>query len=1037
MTGFLLPQKSNGCCLPGGIMSLFESTLESFRFRNSLRESDLQERANAIMARTAKLDRRLTNKDDVIGSFRNILSKYGDNTVKAVNESAAFVCLACKRAFGKNWAIFDKDYRWELIPRDTQVQAGLILCDEIEENRFIQARTGEGKTLIGLFPIAYHSLYGSVHVVTSNDYLAKRDQQWIGPVLIELGIDSAFLSTEQEGKRACYHHVVLFGSDKEFTFDMLRDSIRSSEMIPCCEKRDYILVDEADHIMLDELETPIVLSGLTGEVDGTVAYANGLIEHLLARQKESVEAIKRKLLKGYEGYGDERDFYVLLIRLKYSGLTKRWLENFHQEHKGIKNKAAKFEATYIDSKGFIEQIEPGLFFTADIEYKWVALTEKGMRLLERLCPELPGLYQIPDINQQEKTLQTKGLNRYKFLMEQEKIHTEFRTRLHLIDSINNSLFAHLALKRDVDYVVTGDKIELITPSTGRSDPLKKYQRGLFQALECKEGVKQTENDQIIASTVLTSFFGLYSRIGAMSGTIIPNQKEMYSLYNIKCYDVPTFKPPLVKHLGPLVCNTYGEKRESVIKDVLFNHSFGRPVLVGTASIASSESLQKQLDERGIRCSVLNARHEQREAQIIAAAGKIFAVTVSTNMAGRGVDIPVSQKQNRQLAKHFVQLIARLLLDNRNVKVVSHTQLDHDLLREELAKQIDVLNCKVSYHKKRFSKVWVLMVSHNNGDNAVQKPEVVNVTFNTGLAVLGEETGDSERWMVQLAGRTGRQGNRGSSQFYYCFGEKLIRNSLFDHFCLRIFGGKAQNNGNQSLFSQLVSRLFIKLAYIKSEICAESRRREKLFYFNIAEEHRIRIQRFREWVLSNEFDLDATVYSAIVYILSDIINSSCESRHLSKSEFNEALLKTGELFNTGTLSLKNNFTKVSYLNNWRDVLLDLLQNHVLSYYQSRNYSRNSFEQIELGKKLLIDAVDRNRIVHLYDLEYLKDTAQLFGYSGKDPKALYIALTSERFDTCSLNTAREFLHDLFHFPLPNEHNLGGKKAPVSHAIKELLF
>ncbi|MDJ0666251.1 MAG: hypothetical protein QNJ61_03210 [Desulfobacterales bacterium] len=1018
-------------------MSLFDSTLEGFRFRSSLLESDLQERATAIMARTAKLDRRLTNKEDVIGSFRNILSRYGDNTVNAVNESAAFVCLACIRALGKKWSIFNKAYRWELIPRDTQVQAGLILCDEIEENRFIRARTGEGKTLIGLFPIAYHSLYGSVHVVTCNDYLANRDQQWIGPVLRELGIDSAFLSIEQEGKRECYHHPVLFGSDKEFTFDMLRDSIRSSENITCCEKRDYILVDEADHIMLDELETPVVLSKLTGEVDGTVAYANGLIEHLLVRQKEEVEAIKRKLLKGVARCRDACDFYVLLLRLKYSGLANGWLQNYYQEHPDEKNKAEKFEATYIDSKGFVEQVESGLFFAADLEKKWVALTEKGMELAEELCLELPGLFQIPDINQQEKTLLQKGLSRNKYAMELEGIHAEFRTRLHVIDSINNSLFAHLTLKRDVDYMVTGDMIELITPSTGRGDPLKKYQRGLFQALECKEGLKQTENDRVIASTVLTSFFGLYSRIGAMSGTITPNQKEMHSIYNMKCFDVPTFKPPLVKHLGPLVRNTDKEKRESVIKDVQFNHSFGRPVLVGTASIASSESLKKQLDERGIRCAVLNARHESREAQIIADAGKTSAVTVSTNMAGRGVDIPVSEEQNRQLAKRFVRLIAQFLLDDQMVKVVSHTQLDHDLLREELAKQIDVLHYRVSGHKKRFGKNWVLMVSKNHDDHASPQAEVVNVTFNTGLAVLGEETGDSERWMVQLAGRTGRQGNRGSSQFYYTLDEKLLRNSPFSLFCKGIFRGKKKNNGNPSVLSQLASRLLLKMAYIKSENNAAFRRREKLFYFNLAEEHRNRIHRFREWAMSDNFDLDETVYSAVMYTLVDIINTSCKSRHLSKVEFDEAVLKSGELFNTGTEGLKNCYEKVSFSKHWRDVLIDLLRNHVLSYYQSRNCSRNSNGQKELGKKVLLDAVDRNRIDHLYDLEYLKDTAQLFGYTGKDPKAAYIALTSERFDACSLNTARDFVRDLFHSPLPNELCLDGKTRPVSPAIKELLL
>ncbi len=1018
-------------------MSLIESILERFRFKNSFLGSDLQERANAIMDRTAKLDRRLANKNDVIGSFRNILSRYGENTANAVNESAAFVCLACKRAIGKKWPIHNKDYRWELIPRVTQIQAGLILCDDIDENRFIRARTGEGKTLIGLFPIAYHTLYGSVHVVTSNDYLANRDHQWIGPVLMELGIDSAFLSNEHLLKRECYSHLVLFGSDKEFTFDMLRDSIRSLENKPYCEKRDYLLVDEADHIMLDELETPVVLSGLTGEVDRTVAYANELIEHLLARQKVEVEAIKRKLINGEGGQKYKRDIRVLLLRMKYSGLAHEWLIEFYRRHRDLKSITKEFEATHLDRKGFIEQIEPGLFFVAEEEEKVVALTEKGMKLLEGLCFELPDLFKIPDIRLQEEALHNKRFSRYRFATELKEIHNEFKTRLHLIDAINNALFAHIALKRDVDYMVTDDRIELVTPSTGRVDPLKKYQRGLYQALECKEGVPQTENQQIIASTVITSFFGLYSRIGSMSGTINPNQNEMRNLYNIKCFDVPTFKPPLVKHLGPLVRDTESEKRALVIKDVLFNHSYGRPVLVGTASIASSESMKKQLDDRGIRCSVLNARHEFREAQIIADAGKTSVVTISTNMAGRGVDIPVSEKQNRQLAKHFVHLIGGLLQDQKDVKVVSHTQMDHDLLREELAKQIDVLKCKVSCKKKRFQKIWILMLSKSHGSIVTHKAEVVNVTFNTGLAVLGEETGDSERWMVQLAGRTGRQGNRGSSQFYYALGEKLLRSSPLSRFCLRIFGRNEENNRYESVFGQWASRFILKLAYIQSEKNAEYRRRERLFYYNIAEEHRNRIQRFREWVMSDKFDLYKTINLAVLHILMDIIDTSCKSRQFSQNEFDEALFKSGELFNTGTDGLKDCFKSVSCSNHPRNALLDLLRNHVVSYYQSRKYSWNIFEMHELGKKVLIDAVDRNRIDHLYDLEFLKDTAQLFGYTGKDPKTHYIDLVSERFDACSLNTARDFLRELFHSPLPYELTPRGKKGSVSHAISELLI
>ncbi|MDJ0801753.1 MAG: hypothetical protein QNI97_02685 [Desulfobacterales bacterium] len=1018
-------------------MSLFETAFEGFRFRNSLLESELQARANAIKARTAHLDRHLTTKKDVTVAFRSILARYGDNTTNAVNESAAFVCLACKRALGKKWSIFNNDYRWNLTPRETQVLAGLILCDEIEENRFIRARTGEGKTLIGLFPIAYHSLYGSVHVVTCNDYLANRDQQWIGPVLRELGIDSACLPNAQEGKRESYNHSVLFGSDKEFTFDMLRDSIRSSERQLCCDKRDYILVDEADHIMLDELETPIVLSGLTGEVDRTVAYANGLIEHLLARQKNEVDAIKQKLIEGVGSYRDERDFYVLLLRLKYSGLESRWLGDYHHAHRDLKNKAEKFEGTYIDRKGFVDQIESGLFFTAENEEKWVALTENGIKLLEGLCPEFPALFQIPDIRLQEKALRTKGLSPYQYAKELNEIHTEFRTRLHLIDTLNNALFAHIALKRDVDYIVAGDKIDLITPSTGRADPLKRFQRGLYQALECKEGVTQTENPRIIASTVLTSFFGLYSRIGAMSGTITPNQKEMHNLYSIQCFDVPTFKPPLVKHLGPTFRDTDSAKRESVIQDVMFNHSYGRPVLVGTASIASSESMKKQLDKRGIRCSVLNARHEKREAQIIADAGQTSAVTIATNMAGRGVDIPISEDQNRTLAKNFVHLIAGLLQDHKDVRIVSHTQLDHDLLRGELAKQVAGLNCKVTNRKMRFRNVWVLIVSNQLRAKASQTAELVDIIFNTGLAVLGEETGDSERWMVQLAGRTGRRGNRGSSQFYYARGDNLLRGAPLSQFCLRLFGRKAKNNGHESFFRHLTHRIILKMAYIQSERNAAYRRREKLFYFNLAEEHRNRIQRFRDWVLSDNFDLDETVCSAVKTILTDMINTACQSRHLTKSEFDETLKKSGELFNTGTDGLKYRYKMVSCSNHWRVVLFDLIRNHVWCYYQSRNCGRSSLAQKKTGQKVLLDAVDRNRIDHLYDLEYLKDTAQLFAYCGKDPKTQYISLTSERFEACALNTARDFLRDLFHSPLPHELRLGGKKGPVSHELSELLI
>lgn len=1039
-------------------MSLLESKIEEFEFKNRALDLDLDIRIKDILCKAEELDSALIDISLLRNHFKNLKSTYPENSPLLVNEIIALVYLACRRSVGEEWFVFGRKYTWNIIPRNVQLKAGVVLCDEIEENRFIRARTGEGKTFISLFPIALYALYGSVHIMTSNDYLAKRDQAWLGPVLMKLGITSTFLSTVEKEKAAAYSARAVFGSDKEFSFDFLRDSIRPLNKAEMCSKRDYIIVDEADHIMLDELQTPIILSALSGTVDQAVPVASNIIAGLLERQKEYIGSIKKLIENGKNEFEDLRDFLRLVVQVKYSGFEKIWLKALFSKNPEIEKEVKKFENTYLLDKGFHAYIENDLLFIVDKSNKWCALTEKGMAEIENNNSVPKDLFIIPDYEGQAGRIRENDLNQYFKRRKLKELFSNEEKQLHMLSSIQNALYAQTILEKDVDYIVTEvDRLELVNPSTGRSDPLKKYQKALSQALEYKEKVKQTESDIVVTVTSIAALLNSYFRICAMSGTITPNQKELCKIYSFHSFDIPTYKPPIVKHFATRLFPDKKNKRKSILKEIRFNNNIGRPVLMGTSSVKESEELARLLKENNIEFSLLNAKNERKEAEIISKAGELNAVTISTNMAGRGVDIKVSVDDDKKVSEAFVSYVMEIPTSVQKINLRTFSRYEYDLLLSSLREAgLQTIICKskkilfkneyvitlsrglIEEHGKPTDKFYEDDKTENENRESIKN---INIDFNAGLLVIGDELGQSDRINTQLRGRTGRQGGPGSSRFYASLDDNLINDSE----TASILCGAALNLPfeNMRFVSYIMSKIkpavkncALKLSQLNGEKRAEFEREENLFYGSIVEIQRKHTSDFRESIIAGTIEIDAFIHNSILSVIEEYLSEALQGKFLTNTEYEKFKFCVEDTFNTSLSFLDERLSELSNDLNQRARLIEISKKHLIDLYEKRKRHFKKNVVNETIKKLLIGALDRNWIIQINNLEYLKDTAFLFSYAGKDPKELYIRLAHDSFKVYISMILKEFLHELYYYPLPDELSVSTGKIVVSGAIQELL-
>jgi preprotein translocase subunit SecA len=596
-----------------------------------------------------------------------------------------------KVRYYNKWIAGGNEITWNMIHYDVQLIGGVVL----HQGKIAEMATGEGKTLVATLPVFLNALTGrGVHVVTVNDYLAKRDAEWMGPIYEFNGLSVDCIDKHRpnsDERRKAYYADITFGTNNEFGFDYLRDNMAISPADLVQRKHNYAIVDEVDSVLIDDARTPLIISGPTPRGDNQeFEDLKPKVEKLISAQKRFVNEVLAEAKKLISEDDTENGGYKLLQAFK--GLPKnKALIKFLSEQ-GNKALLHKTENFYMqENSKNMHKVTDHLFFIIDEKVNSIELTEKGIDLITTSAEE-SDFFILPDIGSEIAELEKSGLDKTEILQKKDRLLQDYAIKSERVHTINQLLKAYALFEKDVEYVVIDNKVKIVDEQTGRIMEGRRYSDGLHQAIEAKEMVKVEAATQTFATITLQNYFRMYDKLAGMTGTAETEAGEFWNIYKLDVVVIPTNEPVIRDDNEDLIYKTKREKYNAVIDEVVHLIDIGRPILVGTTSVEISELLSRMLKMKGIQHNVLNAKLHQREADIVADAGKKGTVTIATNMAGRGTDIKLTE-------------------------------------------------------------------------------EVVKAG---GLAIIGTERHESRRVDRQLRGRSGRQGDPGSSQFYVSLEDDLMR-----------------------------------------------------------------------------------------------------------------------------------------------------------------------------------------------------------------------------------------------------------------------
>ena len=641
--------------------------------------------AFAIMKSTA---RRFAQNSEVVVTATDF-----DRTLAATHD---FVTIDDDKAIYHNhWVAGGNDMQWNMIHYDVQLFGGVVL----HKGKIAEMATGEGKTLVATLPVFLNALTGNgVHVVTVNDYLAKRDSDWMGPLYMFHGLSVDCIDKHRpnsEARRRAYRADITFGTNNEFGFDYLRDNMAVSPKDLVQRAHNYAIVDEVDSVLIDDARTPLIISGPVPKGDDQMFEEyQPLIERLYEVQRKLATnylSEAKQLIQSDDKEKQQQGFLELFRSHKALPKNKALIKYLSEP--GIKTGLLHTEEIYMENnnKRMPEATSP-LYFVVDEKLKSVDLTDKGNEWLAKQVSN-PSLFILPDITTELSLLESdKSLTEEERLEKKDAFLQEYAVKSERVHTILQLLKAYTMFNRDDEYVVIDGEVKIVDEQTGRIMEGRRWSDGLHQAVEAKEHVKVEAATQTFATITLQNYFRMYHKLAGMTGTAITEAGEFWNIYKLDVVEIPTNRPVMRKDLNDRVYKTKREKYNAVIDEIENMVKAGRPVLVGTTSVEISETLSRMLQMRKIPHNVLNAKLHQKEADIVAKAGQSSTVTIATNMAGRGTDIKLS-------------------------------------------------------------------------------PEVKEAG---GLAIIGTERHESRRVDRQLRGRSGRQGDPGSSVFFVSLEDNLMR-----------------------------------------------------------------------------------------------------------------------------------------------------------------------------------------------------------------------------------------------------------------------
>ena len=555
-----------------------------------------------------------------------------------------------KAIFNNKWFAAGTEIIWNMVHYDVQLIGGYAL----HKGKISEMQTGEGKTLSATLPVYLNALTGKgVHLVTVNDYLAKRDAEWMGPIYQFHGLSIDCIDKHQpssEERRNAYLADITYGTNNEFGFDYLRDNMARRPKDLVQRPHNYAIVDEVDSVLIDDARTPLIISGPTPS--GDVHEYNELkhkIESLVGAQKNYITTVladAKKQIK--EGNEKEGGFNLLKA---YRGLPKnKALIKFLSED-GIKTLLQKTENFYMqDQSKEMYKVDQDLFFTIEEQHNSIELTDKGIDLITSNSDD-SNFFIMPDVGAEIAELEKSNLKEQEILIKKDELMRDYSVKSERIHTVSQLLKAYALFEKDVEYVVMDNKVKIVDEQTGRIMDGRRYSNGLHQAIEAKENVKIEAATQTFATITLQNYFRMYNKLSGMTGTAETEAGEFWDIYKLDVVVIPTNRPIQRDDKEDLVYKTAREKYNAVIEEIVTLSKAGRPILVGTTSVEISELLSRLLKMKGIKHNVLNAKLHQKEADIVAEAGKAGNVTIATNMAGRGTDIKLSEevKSNGGLA----------------------------------------------------------------------------------------------------------------------------------------------------------------------------------------------------------------------------------------------------------------------------------------------------------------------------------------------------------------------------------------------------
>ncbi|MBF0575401.1 preprotein translocase subunit SecA [Dysgonomonas sp. GY617] len=559
-------------------------------------------------------------------------------------ETKDFVRIEGDKAIYQNhWMAGGNEITWDMIHYDVQLFGGVVL----HKGKIAEMATGEGKTLVGTLPVFLNALTGNgVHLVTVNDYLARRDSEWMGPLYMFNGLSVECIDKHQpnsEGRRKAYQADITFGTNNEFGFDYLRDNMAISPSDLVQRKHNYAIVDEVDSVLIDDARTPLIISGpipkgevqmfdeFRPRVEIIVKTQRDLCTKLLAEAKSKMASSDSK----------EQEEGALLLYRSYKGLPKnKPLIKFLSEP-GIKSAMLKTEEHYMSEQlRNMHIVTDELYFVIDEKNNSIELTDKGIDLLTGNSDD-PLFFVLPDIGAQMAEIENANTTDEEKAEKKDELMQNYSVKSERVHTVNQLLKAYTLFEKDDQYVVIDNKVMIVDEQTGRIMDGRRYSDGLHQAIESKEHVKVEAATQTFATITLQNYFRMYNKLSGMTGTAETEAGELWDIYKLDVVVIPTNRPISRSDMNDRIYKTKREKYAAVIQEVEDLTSKGRPVLVGTTSVEISELLSRMLTQRKIKHNVLNAKLHQKEAEIVALAGQTSAVTIATNMAGRGTDIKLS------------------------------------------------------------------------------------------------------------------------------------------------------------------------------------------------------------------------------------------------------------------------------------------------------------------------------------------------------------------------------------------------------------